>query len=108
VARLGVSEPPRLNPQIRPSEKEDIQPSDGSNSNGLWIVTVFNNEQNTFDEVVDILIRATGCTAEEAEIETWEVDNLGKSVVHQSSQDECEKVAEIIREIGIRVEVSCE
>jgi len=71
-----------------------------------WIVTVYNNEYNTWDEVVGILMAATGCTEEEADMETWEVDHLGKSVVHHGSQEICESAAEIIAQIGIRVEVS--
>lgn len=50
-------------------------------------------------------MKATGCTVEEAHIETWEVDNLGKSVVHHGSKEECDRAAGIIRTIGIRVEV---
>lgn len=76
----------------------------GSGDN--WIVTVYNNEYNTWDEVVNILMAATGCSEDEADMETWEVDNLGKSVVHHGAQDECEAAAGIIAEIGIRVEVS--
>ncbi len=82
---------------------------DGSTSGaGEWVVTVFNNDHNTWDEVIDILIRATACTEEEAEIETWEIDHLGKSVVHHGDEEECEGVAEVIRQIGIEVKVSRE
>ena len=88
-------------------EKPDIQDSHTSGHGG-WIVTVYNNEYNTWDEVVFILMAATGCDEEEANIETWEVDNLGKSVVHHGSQDVCETAASIIAQIGIRVEVSKE
>jgi hypothetical protein len=73
-----------------------------------WLVTVFNNEYNTWDEVVDILLIATGCTIEEAEIETWEIDRLGKSVVHHGAEQDCRDAAEIIATIGIRVEVTQE
>lgn len=59
------------------------------------------------DEVIEILILATACSFEEAEMETWEVHHLGKSVVHHGAQDECDDVADVIRQIGIRVEV-CE
>jgi len=77
-------------------------------SGDFWVVTVFNNDHNTWDEVVDILMKATGCGIDEAEMETWEIDNLGKSVVHHGDKDECEGVAEVIREIGIEVKVSAE
>lgn len=86
-------------------ERPEVQ--DGQTAGGNhWIVTVFNNEYNTWDEVVFILMAATGCSEDEANIETWEVDNLGKSVVHHGEQQECQTAAEIIAQIGIRVEVS--
>jgi ATP-dependent Clp protease adapter protein ClpS len=75
---------------------------------GDWIVTVFNNEYNTWDEVVYILMVATGCSESEADMETWEIDNLGKSVVHYGNKGECDDAAAIIASIGIRVEVTQE
>jgi ATP-dependent Clp protease adapter protein ClpS len=73
-----------------------------------WIVTVFDNDINTVDEVLTILMIATQCSADEAYMETWEIHNLGKSVVHHGSEDECWDVARIVAQIGIRVEVSAE
>ena len=71
-----------------------------------WIVTVYDNEYNTYEEVMMILMAATGCNAQEAYIEAWEIDHLGKAVVHHSSEDDCKMAASIIAEIGIQVEVS--
>jgi ATP-dependent Clp protease adapter protein ClpS len=73
-----------------------------------YIVTVYDNEVNTYEEVIMILMIATGCAQSEAEIEAWEIDHLGKSVVHHGSADVCERVAEIVSKIGIRVEVTQE
>lgn len=73
-----------------------------------WIVTVFNNETNSYQEVIDILMRATGCDEEEAWIETWEIDHLGRSVVHHAEEEECNRVGQVISQIGIHVEVSQE
>lgn len=72
---------------------------------GNYIVIVYNNDHNTYPEVIGILMRATGCSLEEAQMETWEIDHLGKSVVHHAGQEECETVAAIIRTIGIQVDV---
>jgi ATP-dependent Clp protease adapter protein ClpS len=71
-----------------------------------WIVTVFDNDHNTADQVVGILLVATSCSIEEAEMETWEIHHLGRSVVHHGRKEECETAADIIREIGIRVTVT--
>lgn len=84
-------------------EREDRRLDDYNGSG--YIVIVYDNDTNKVDEVISILMQATACTQEEAEIETWEVDTLGKSVVHHGSEPECERVASIIRTIGIRVEV---
>jgi ATP-dependent Clp protease adapter protein ClpS len=70
-----------------------------------YVVIVFNNEVNTWNEVILILQKATGCSLEEAEMETWEIDNTGRSVVHHGDQAECERAAAIIATIGIRVAV---
>ena len=70
-----------------------------------YIVLVFNNETNSFDEVIQILQKATGCCLEEAEMETWEIHFTGRSVVHHGERVECERAAGIIATIGIRVAV---
>ena len=60
------------------------------------------------DDVIMILITATGCTVEEAEIEAWEAHNYGKTAVHFASKAKCEEVAAIISTIGVKTEVSKE
>ena len=89
-------------------ERPEVADSNTVQGGHDWIVTVFNNEVNTYDEVMIILMAATCCTMDEAAIETWEIDHLGKSVVHHGAQKECEKAATVIATIGIRVEVSQE
>lgn len=86
----------------RPEIADDEQIGAGP---GGYIVVVYDNDYNTVDEVIRILQHATACSLEEASIETWEIHNLGKSVVHHGSQPECDRAASIIRTIGIRVEV---
>jgi len=100
--RFATTATPKRSTPARP-ELED-QPVDRSGGEG-YIVIVYDNDRNTWDQVMSILQKATGCTAEEAYIETWEVDHLGKSVVHHGSKAECDRAAGIIRTIGIRVEV---
>lgn len=73
-----------------------------------YIVTVFDNDYNTVVEVITILMIATQCDLEEAQMETWEIHHLGRSVVHRASFEDCLAAAEIIRTIGIHVEVTCD
>jgi hypothetical protein len=89
-------------------EKTEIHELGAGERTDGWIVTVFDNEQNTYEEVVTILMIATHCGVDEAFIETWEIDHLGKSVVHTGSREACATVAQIIGTIGIKVEVSQE
>jgi ATP-dependent Clp protease adapter protein ClpS len=92
-------------PGILDRPEADQQQSRGGKAAG-WIVTVYDNDINTAQEVIHILVVATSCSVEEAAIETWEVHHLGKSVVHHSDQSECEQVAAVIAQIGIEVRVS--
>ena len=90
-----------MNIQLLP----DIEEKAPGTGDGEFVVIVFDNPVNTFDEVEDILQQATGCSRREAKMETWEVHHLGKSVVHHGSDTECQRAASIIRTIGISVEV---
>lgn len=92
-------------PEILENPVEDELDSNGS---GRWLVTVFDNNHNSVDEVIFILILATRCTMQEAEMETWEIHNLGKSVVFHGAESQCHQVAQVIATIGIKVEVSLE
>lgn len=76
---------------------------------GRWMVVIYNNDTNSLDEVVSILIRATGCDVEEAMIETWEAHTYGKAPVHFSSdRAECDRAAAVISTIGVKTEVARE
>lgn len=101
-AERGASSLPEI---IEKPEVEENGPGIGGPA---WIVTVFNNEVNTWQEVIAILMLATRCSFDEAYIETWEIDKLGRSVVHHGEETECHDAATVIAQIGIRVEVSAE
>jgi ATP-dependent Clp protease adapter protein ClpS len=83
----------------------DLEDVTAGNKSGEFIVIVFNNDYNTYDQVIHILQKATGCSLEEAEMETWEIDHTGRSVVHHGDRAECERAAAIIATIGIKVAV---
>jgi ATP-dependent Clp protease adapter protein ClpS len=79
--------------------------NDTGTSRGRWMVTIFNNQYNTWDEVIDALMRATMCSKDEAVIETWEAHTYGKAPVHFSNQRDCVEVAQVISQIGVKTEV---
>ena len=68
-------------------------------------VVVHNDDIHSFDEVIRQLQKATGCSLEKGEALAWEIHNNGKAVVFMGDTEECNKVAAIIEEIGLRVTV---
>lgn len=81
---------------------------DSNTQSGGWMVVMYNNDHTMMDEVIEILMRATGCDMQEAYIEMWEAHTFGKCSVHFSSKTECEEAAEVIQSIGIKTEVTLE
>lgn len=82
-----------------------FDPLEAGPKEGGWGVTVYNNDTNTYEEVIIVLMAATGCNSEEAYIEAWEIDHYGQCLVHQGSEEVCKAAAKVIAGIGIRVEV---
>jgi ATP-dependent Clp protease adaptor protein ClpS len=69
-------------------------------------VIVHNNDFNTFDEVIKILMKAVpGITFEQAVAYTYEIHNSGAAVPYTGPKEQAEAVAGVIRTIGIKVTV---
>lgn len=83
-------------------ELENIR--DGADISGPWIVILYNCECHTFDDVIGILQRATGCSMEKGEAIAWEVHTKGRAICYSGSREECERVAAIIASIRLQVE----
>ncbi len=75
---------------------------------GRWMVVIYNNDSNSMEEVIEVLILATSCDIEEASIEMWEAHTYGKAPVHFATKDECHTAASIISSIGVKTEVQKE
>ncbi|HRK23237.1 MAG TPA: ATP-dependent Clp protease adaptor ClpS [Fimbriimonadaceae bacterium] len=84
-----------------------VQPEvlDNGVGTGRWMVVIYNNDVTTFDEVIAILMRSTGCSLQEASIEAWEAHHFGRAPVHFSSRNECEIIAAMISSIGVQTQV---
>ncbi|MCS6808577.1 MAG: ATP-dependent Clp protease adaptor ClpS [Candidatus Kapabacteria bacterium] len=70
-------------------------------------VILFNDEWHTFDEVIEQIIKATGCSYERAESLTWEVHNTGKAMVYEGDLSDCLRVSSILEEIKLRTQIEC-
>ena len=91
-------------PGLKPIVKEDEDIGAGSGEGHR--VFLFNCNCHTFEQVITQLCKAIqGMTESEAEAIAWRVHNEGLAEVYKGGQSECEKVARIIGEIGLIVQV---
>lgn len=71
---------------------------------GPWVVILYNDDYHDFDEVILQVQRATGCSLEEAVCVTATAHLEGRAVAHHGSQDECERAANVLRQIRLQAE----
>jgi ATP-dependent Clp protease adapter protein ClpS len=100
-----------VNPLARPGETETrpLTEEEGEQDTALsppWITILWNCDCHTFDDVAAQLVKAIGCSYDDGMAIAWRVHNEGKAVVRIGSRSECERVAAILREIGLRVTVA--
>ena len=70
-----------------------------------WKTVLFNCECHTFDEVENVVMKATRCTLSRARQISGEVHARGSAVVYDGPLERCEAVAEVIASVGLRVKV---
>ena len=70
-----------------------------------WRVILYNDEIHTFEEVIVQLVKATGCTEQQAEKWAWQVHTNGKACVFEGEFEECFRVQGVLKEIGLVTEV---
>lgn len=88
-----------------PGFDEVVDIRDGVDITGPWIVILYNCDCHTFDEVIEILQIATGCPVDAAEHMAWRVHTEGRAIVFSGTQEECERVCNIIASIRLQVEI---
>ncbi len=71
-----------------------------------WITILWNCDCHTFDQVAAQLTKAIGCSYDDGMAIAWRVHTDGKAVVRVGPRLECERVAQILAEIGLRVSVT--
>ena len=72
----------------------------------VWSVILFNCNCHTFDDVIEQLMTALGCSSEKASQLTYVADQFGSVKVYEGSKEDCDKVADIIGGTGLVVKVS--
>ena len=71
---------------------------------GPYVVILYNCDCHSFDEVILQLQKAAGYSIERAEDIAMEAHVEGRAIAYTGEADECERVANILRSIRLQVE----
>ena len=91
-----------------PAPTPDLEELEGTEAavGPPWMTILHNCDCHTFEEVVRQLMKAIGCSESEAWEIAWQVHNNGKAVVKVGTEEECQRVATILKAIGLVVSVT--
>jgi ATP-dependent Clp protease adaptor protein ClpS len=99
--RVVCSEKKKQAPSVEVLEQEKEQEKE----NTPWRLILYDDDIHTFDEVINQLIKALGCSVSRAEEITLKVHNEGKATVHEGSFEECLNINTILQEIQLITEI---
>ncbi len=90
--------------RISPDQKtieEIVTPVD---TDGPWVVILYNCNCHTFDDVIGQLQLAISCSLEQAESIAFEAHTRGRAIAFTGEAPEAERVAGVLRAIRLQVE----
>ncbi|GJQ63543.1 MAG: Clp protease adaptor protein ClpS [Melioribacteraceae bacterium] len=105
---LDINEILRVLFQEKPQEVPEPEVDDTDTKDLSCRVILYNDDWHTFDEVIVQLIKATGCTFEQARGFAFEVHVKGKAYVFNGTMAECLRVSSILEEIGLHTQIVTE
>lgn len=70
-----------------------------------WRVILYDDDIHTFDEVIEQLIKATGCSITRAQELTQKVHDEGKAIVYEGDFVDCLQVDSVLKEIQLITEI---
>jgi ATP-dependent Clp protease adapter protein ClpS len=83
------------------------QQRDDEKSGGYRVV-LYNDDNHSVDEVVLQIQKATGYDLEKAFDIMWEAHTKGRAICFRGERGECHRVARVLRQIRLQVEVDCD
>ena len=92
---------------ITPDLDEEVAVDDdiGTRLGHPWKVLLYNDDIHTFDEVIVQLQKAIRCSTQRAENIAFEAHTRGKAIAYSGEFPQCFRVAAILREIQLVVEI---
>lgn len=70
-----------------------------------WKVILLNCNCHTFDEVIEQLMKALGCSTATASQLAYTADKFDSVTVFNGSKEDCDRVAYVLENIGLFVKV---
>lgn len=97
-----------LAPTINPQTDEETQIDDGETGDTGFRVILYDDDYHGMDEVVLQIQKATGCELERAVEIMLEAHAKGRAVCFRGAREKCHRVANVLRQIRLQVEVDCD
>ncbi|MCG2587652.1 ATP-dependent Clp protease adaptor ClpS [Rhodohalobacter sulfatireducens] len=94
---------PEKEPDTEVLEKEKEQEDEALDK--PWRLILYDDDIHTFDEVINQLVKALGCSKAKAEELTFKVHNEGKATVFEGTFEECLKRNSVLQEIQLVTEI---
>lgn len=94
---------PENEPDTEVLEKEEEEENEELDT--PWRLILYDDDIHTFDEVINQLVKALGCSKAKAEELTYKVHNEGKATVFEGSFEECLKRNSVLQEIQLVTEI---
>lgn len=99
----GTIERPATSPGGETREETLQSPAD--ETTGAYRVILYNDDWHSVDEVILQVQKATGCDIFEATEIMLEAHIKGRAICYRGEREECHRVARVLREIRLQVEV---
>lgn len=86
-------------------EVEEVEEQTEDTVHHPWRLILYDDDIHTFDEVIEQVMKATGCSLSRAEDITWKVHHEGKALVHEGEFEECLRIDSVLKEIQLVTEI---
>lgn len=94
-------------PEERTISRPDLEDNSTDLDNGPYVVILYNDDYHAMDEVMSQLQKATGFPIDRCINIMLEAHTRGRAIAYTGSQNACERVAGILRQIRLQVETDC-
>ena len=101
--RFNQVKPKQPDTEVEVLEKEDVEEEEEIDT--PWRLILYDDDIHTFEEVINQLLKALGCSKAKAEELTYKVHNDGKATVFEGSFEECLKRNSVLQEIQLVTEI---